>query len=573
MVTSGREEPADTLVIGFISLLTLSAFLTQFVFRALDDNRLTSWQWVFAETDLAGMSGLLVAGIVAAYVLSRVSLSERRAAGVLALSAFLTAAVFWREPEVIVDAARYFTQAKHLETYGIGYFIAEWGREVSAWTDLPLVPFLYGTIFGLGGERRILIQLFTTLLFSGTVVLTYLLGKTLWDETVGLYAGGLLLGMPYLLTQVPLMLVDVPTMFFLTLAVFSVTKALREGGAGWIALSSAAVALAFLSKYSTWLWLTVLPLVLAVHVRRAPRLVLRRGALIALAPMVLAGAVLVLKHDVVAQQLRLLQGYQLPGLRRWRESFVSTFFFQIHPFITAAALYSGVAAVRKRDWRYSIIAWAWLLAVLMRAERIRYLVPVLPMLALMASYGLREIGSREVRRFAACCIVLSSLLVAGFAYLPHLMRMSAVNLRDAGNYADSIEGGTVEVVALPQGQAGINPAVSVALLDLFTGKRITHQNGSPGSPPREKVETSLLRFTWEHRDPAYYTAPAGGSKGEAAVIVISERVGQSLPEAIERKIAGYHLARTFQVSDEWFQYQTVVRIYQPLERAPTGRRQ
>jgi len=156
VVTSAREEPADTLVIGFISLLTLSAFLTQFVFRALDDNRLTSWQWVFAETDLAGMSGLLVAGIVAAYVLSRVSLPERRAAGVLALSAFLAAAVFWREPEVIVDAARYFTQAKHLETYGIGYFIAEWGREVSAWTDLPLVPFLYGTIFGLGGERRVL---------------------------------------------------------------------------------------------------------------------------------------------------------------------------------------------------------------------------------------------------------------------------------------------------------------------------------------------------------------------------------------------------------------------------------
>ena len=92
---------------------------------------------------------------------------------------------FWKVPEVIVDASRYFTQAKHLDVYGIGYFLREWGRDINIWTDMPLIPFLYGLIFKLFGESRIYIQAFTTLLFSLTVVLTYNIGKTLWDETVG----------------------------------------------------------------------------------------------------------------------------------------------------------------------------------------------------------------------------------------------------------------------------------------------------------------------------------------------------------------------------------------------------
>jgi len=128
------------------------------------------------------------------------------------------AACFWKEPEVIVDASRYFTQAKHLELDGLGGFVRGWGREIPAWTDLPLVPALYGFVFRTFGETRVAVQAFTTLLFAGTVLLAFRTGKALWDEEVGFAGGALLLAIPYLLTQVPTMLVDVPTMFFLTLA-------------------------------------------------------------------------------------------------------------------------------------------------------------------------------------------------------------------------------------------------------------------------------------------------------------------------------------------------------------------
>ena len=165
-----------------VMLLSLAAFLTLFVFRAQDDNRLTSWQWVFADADVFRIAPILIVGLLLAYALARVPLPRHRPTSVLFVLAFAVGAISWVEPEVIVDASRYFTQAKHVELYGVGYFFREWGGQIAAWTDLPLIPLLYGLIFSLLGEERIFIQIFTTLLFSGTVVLTYLIGRGIERE-------------------------------------------------------------------------------------------------------------------------------------------------------------------------------------------------------------------------------------------------------------------------------------------------------------------------------------------------------------------------------------------------------
>jgi len=55
-------------------------------------------------------------------------------------------------------------------------------ESIFAWTDLPLVPFLYGLVFKFFGEHRVLVQILNTIFYSLTVVLTYQLGETLWDE-------------------------------------------------------------------------------------------------------------------------------------------------------------------------------------------------------------------------------------------------------------------------------------------------------------------------------------------------------------------------------------------------------
>ena len=556
------------------SLLTLLTYIVLFISRSLDDNRLTSWHWAFTDTNAARVFFILIPGLIAAYIFSRVKLIERYPAVCLFASSYLIAALFWREPEVIMDASRYFTQAKHLEIYGIGYFFREWGRDIMAWTDMPLVPFLYGLIFKFFGEARLYIQIFTTFLFSMTVVLTYMIGKILWGEDTGLYGGMLLLGIPYLFVQVPLMLVDVPTMFFLTLAIFTFIMALKRGGL-WILLSSLAVFLAFYSKYSAWMMLSALGVVFVVYLLpqsrqlsavscqpQKPRTYVYRGSVTFLIAAVLIGIVFLYKHEVFLEQIRLLMAYQKPGLKRWGESFISTFFFQIHPLITAAALYSAYAALRKKDLKYLIILWLVLLIVLFQIKRIRYIIMVFPMLSLMASYGLVQIEKKEAVKFISLCIVISSVVVGLFGYLPFMQKISAVNLKDAGRFLDSIEESNIKVFTLSPAEPVSNPSVSVPVLDYFTKKNIIYNYENISYQPFEKIEKSSLRFTWGYKNPEYYSGDTY-SKENTAVVVISDDTNDALPESIAKELAGYHLSGVFNIFEGVFRYRTGVRIYQP----------
>jgi dolichyl-phosphate-mannose-protein mannosyltransferase len=541
--SASREHGAAALL---VSLLALGVVAALFVLRGFDDNRLTSWSWIFAGTHPLALFGVAAAAIGLAHVLARFPLER---AGVLFVFSYAAAACFWREPETIVDASRYFTQAKHLELHGVGYFLAQWGKEIQVWTDLPLVPFLYGLVFRFFGESRTCVQALTTLLFTGTVVLTWRLGKLLWNEETGFAGGALLLAIPYLLTQVPAFLADVPTMFFFTLAVYATALACRRGGGTRILLASAAIVLASLSKYSTWILLSVLPLVWLVW--RRPRAGLAAFAISG----TLVLALLALRADVFSAQVALLSGYQAQGLRRWGESFASTFFFQIHPFLTLAALVSLVLAVRQRDWRMAVVAWPVLLLLLLQIQRIRYLIPVFPMLALMAARGLQAIRASRVRATVVTSAVFSSLAIAGFGYLPFLRSTSAANLMAAGAYLDSLDDPRVEVLTSARPDAEINGTVDVPLLDLYTSRKLIHRDQP--RPPPAGVEQSALRFTWDYRNPAYYETGDGPA---ALVVVISDGTEQP-------RRGNDRLLRVFASDERVFAHKTVVSVYR---REPKG---
>ena len=483
---------------------------------------------------------------------------------------------------MIVDASRYFTQAKHLEVYGCGFFIREWGRAVQAWTDLPLVPFLYGLIFKVLGESRAYIQMFDTILFSMTVALASLIGRELWDEETGLAGGALLLGMPYLFSQVPLMLTDVPTMFFLTLSVFTFIRGMRYGG--WnVAYAIGSLIAAIFSKYSTWPMLTVLPIIIMVHLKRVPALKatepgergegaadknkvgrnasLRRGLAIIVAAVLISLGIVLYKYDVFAKQLELLVQFQKPGLGKWGESFLSTFFFQIHPFVTLLALFSFVVALRKKDIRYVIISWLVILLIIFQVRRIRYTVPLLPMVSLMAAYGLQYIRDREVRRFLVVCTVVSSLVVALFGYLFFLQKVSTVNLKAAGVYLNSIDIDEVEAVTLPQKDSDVNPAIAVPLLDLYTKKRLVNSPGYVAERlPGDEVYKSSLRFTWEYSSPPYYSSRKGLG-GRRAVVIIAGGDEKNMSRDVQRIISGLCLLRAFEEYEGVFVFRTNVSVY------------
>jgi hypothetical protein len=583
---SGKEYYSYLLV----TLFVLSIFFVQFIFRHADDNRLTSWEWTFVTVDLKLLVAVFILGIIPAYFLSRFSFPQLRPVMFLFLLSFIVSAIFWGEPEVIVDTSRYFTQAKHLEIYGINYFIHEWGKGINAWTDLPLISFFYGLIFKFFGESRIYIQIFTTFLFSITCVTTFFIGKTLWNEDVGFLAGALLLGIPYLFSQIPLMLTDVPTMFFLTLSIYTFIKTMEKGSI-WIFISSPAIFCAVLSKYSAWMMLSVLPVIFIIYlieevrksevrsqklggqgVIRNPKSEIQnliyRGISVAFIAGLLFAVVLLLKFDIIAHQMKFLKEYQAPGLKRWGESFVSTFLFQIHPLITLAAVYSGYEAFKKGDLKYLIIFWLILLVILLQIRRSRYIMIIFPMLTLMASYGMQKIKNVELRRFIAFSIISSSIVVAIMAYLPFLQRMSTVNLKDAGAYLDSIEEKGAEVFTIPSKETIVNVAVAVPMLDLFTGKDIYYHHDAAYSPPFEEIKESPLRFTWEFKNPPYYEYPPlkkglGIYEQNHTLVIISNGNIKSLPDDIAKRLKGYGNARVFDTSEGIFGFNPVATVYLP----------
>jgi 4-amino-4-deoxy-L-arabinose transferase-like glycosyltransferase len=468
------------------------------------------------------------------------------------LISFVAVVPLWAEPELILDASRYFLQAKYLEIHGISSFLREWGREINAWTDLPAVPFLYGVIFRYLGETRFAVQMATTLLFSLTVLLTYRIGKILWDREAGFLAAVLLPAMPYLLVQTPLMLVDVPAMFLVTLSIDSFLHAVRRGGAARILLSSCALVLALFAKYSTWPMLLVLPVIAAVSARQDRAAAGR--ALAVIIPAAVASLLIILsRYDVFSAQMALLREYQWPGLGRWKEGFVSTFFFQVHPFVSLLALWGVLVAVRKRDAWFLVPGWFAVFMLGLRVERIRYMLPLFPLLALMAGYGLRAFGEQRVRRFAAYAAAAASLAIAFTAYLPFLNGTSMANLRDAGKYLDGLPGAIVEVRTAPQRDSAGNTEAAIPLLDLFTRKRIVSRQEPAVPPDSARLAQSSLRFSWEPGAKAFYARAADEETMPVAVISAGD-----MPPPPGRPLT---LLAAFALDTGTFRYRTAVAVY------------
>lgn len=531
-----------------------------YCFRFLDDNRLVSWQDVFSVAGPFRFFGMLVPALAAGVLCSRSPAWERAPRLTLFLLGFSASALFWTEPEAILDAARYFVQAKHLEVYGPGSFLREWGRSLTAWTDLPLVPFIYGCLFRVFGESRSVIQAFNSLVFGLSAVLTFHLGRELWDETTGFYGGLFLLSMPYLYVLTPLMMVDIAAMFFLLLAVYGTLAGVRRGK--WrLGLAVAGVAAACLTKYSLWLMLTSLGAAGAVAVLRSPD---RRAAIFRLLGVLavsglLAGLFLWMKHDVVAAQFDLLGSYQKTGLRRWGESFLSTFLFQVHPAVTLFALVSVPVALLRRDSGYPVVLWTVLLVLLLRIERIRYALVVFPMVSLMASYGLLSVRKGGWTRSIPWTSAAASIVLAAAAYLPFLQGLGIANLMHAGRYLDRMDATGAEARLSYAADAVADPAVLVPLLDLYTQKEISYQGRREAREPSQEQRESSLRFTWELRLPEEY-GQRGANLSSGPIIVITDAAAGSLPSDRFCGDSGRKREGVFAARDEVYRFQSEVVV-------------
>jgi hypothetical protein len=549
-----------------ISLLIGLAYLLLFTFRALDDNRLVSWSWVFHGFPTLKFAFLLLAASLISYPLSRSALLEKAPSTFLLLASFFLSALLWDLPEVIIDSARYFAQAKYLQLHGAAYFLREWGNEIEVWTDLPLVPFIYGLIFRVFGEYRIVIQLFNTLMFAGTAVLTCQIGNRLGGKNIGLHAGLLLLAMPYLVLQVPLMMTDIAAMFFLTLAIFATMVAVERENTAFCLFASVAILLAMLTKYSNWLMLSIVPVILLVNVPAGWLRCLRCGVTIIVGVILPLGVLMLLKLDVLVDQMRLLHEFQAPALYRWQESWLSTFFFQLNPVVALSALFSIYLAIVKKDIRYLVAAWLILLILLLEIKRIRYSIAALPMLAIMASYGISGFGSQATRKFIVTSTTLTAILLTVSAYIPFLENNSAANIRQAGLLLDSMAAESAEVFILPQSRSTLNPLIALPLLDLFTKKDIVYRARNDIESPRD-ISRLPWRWTWEVTN-RHYRADRASKESSDIVVLIHSRSSQQTSPWIEQSLRNYHLLHEFNRFSGAFRFKTFVSVYRRARAVP-----
>src|SRR5208283_5695276 len=128
---------------------------------------------------------------------------------------------------------------------------------------------------------------------------------------------------------------------------------------------------------------------------------------------------------------------------------------------------------------------------------------------------------------------------------------------------------------LPRKDDDVNIAVSVPILDLFTDKRIHYVYRRADylkyMPPPEKIAVSPLRFTWIYKNPYYYSwytrrdfdlsADSNGPSSGTAVTVIAGELVSTLPEGVARAVKRYRTSKSFCISDDIFDHQTLVTVY------------
>jgi hypothetical protein len=544
--------------------LTLLVFPLQYICRSLDMSTLTSWRWVFGDHGPVTVYLLLFLSVIAALPLSAADLPEKYPAIFLFLLSVFSCLPFINSPEYLLDSARYFLQANYLAKHGVTEFFRQWGKEITPWTDLPLVPLIYGILFKLFGASKLVIVFFNVLLFGFIPILTYWIGRLLWDRTTGFFAGLLILASPYLLTQVPLMLVDVHTMFFLLLAVCTFMYSLERNGFLWLPGASLAITLALFCKYSTWPLLGVLVIIALIRIDTTrPGTVMKRSLAVVFLTGMLLGVIFIWKGALIIEQINFLRTYQLAGLKKWQEGYAAAFFFQSHPYITLAALVGFYRAATNLDKKILIMAWFGGLVFFLELKRLRYLLPLLPFLTLTAAYGLQIITQARIRRYIAYCGVLSSLVISIWAYKPFLANTSMSNLQQAGRFLNTLQSEAVEVFCLPQVHSFGNTSIAVPILDLYTDKIIYQQQEWNTEEGFRRAQNVSLRFTWELKQPVYYRDKKYVDR-KLPLVIISAQPIDKIPPQLADKYPAVRLARKFSNTSSIFRYQTFVTVFGSL---------
>ena len=504
----------------------------------------------------------LAVSLVLAHYLSGRMEPESLGAYTLPMAVFLVLLTLHTMPELNPDAARYFSEAKFLAEEGVGSFFGEWGRRLYVYVDQPLVPFIYGVLFTLFGESRLVIQAYNFLLYSLLTLLVYRTAEHLWGTRAGVFSGMLMLASPYVLSRVPLTLVDT-TLSFLTAALaYTLLTGLTRGDTKRLVLAGVCTAMIPFTKLTGVVYLLPLALVpLVLHLRGErwkPRLLtvpLILGIALAL-PLLLYLQPVLREQLVTAMVLRA----RMP-VWSGTESVWNMLLHQFSAPVTILAIASLYLSYRARD-RGILLPLLWFLVplALYHDTRIRYMIPAYPALAMLAGVGLFRLSqeSRRMACFLAIATVLGSLSMLYLAYVPFAQANSAADLMRAAKYAERIPVDTIDMYALYPASYNSSLALLIPLFDLHSSKQVVVR-GESLMPTREITpEQRNVSWTWSYELPGYYFRLAPPSD---LVGVISPMYYPYLPPMLRERLQNYTLIRTFEAGTYGALFPYKVRLY------------
>jgi Dolichyl-phosphate-mannose-protein mannosyltransferase len=369
-------------------------------------------------------------------------------------------------------------------------------------------PLLFQTLLSFGFQADFG-DIFGRLVSAGfgvaTVVLVFLVGRTLYGRRVGLVAALFMAVMPYHVIVTRQVLLDGPMVFYATLSLYLIVRYSQNQQRPWLLAAGAAMGLTFLSKETSVVLLGSFYAFFAVTPEIRVRIRDIAGSLAVMGAVVIAFPVATSlggKPETGGHYL----AYQL--FRRPNHDwgfYVSVVPKAIGPLVLVAALAGLVVMWKRRTWRETLLmAWIAIPVAFFQlwpVKGFQYLLPTAPAVAVLAAWaivrglGASGTGGRRIRgpslAVVAVAVTAVSLLVPAVQQIQP--RKSATFLAGSGGVPGGREAGRWIERHVPMGARILTVGPSMANIVQFYGRRKAYGLAVSPNPL--------------HRNPAYEALP------------------------------------------------------------------
>ena len=454
-----------------------------FLASALPDAHFAGFR-ILGHLGVVGLAAAVAAAITAGLAAPR--LPGRFAPAAVVALALIVQALVWDLPQAQPDTLTYFVHAQAFAREPLETLIAwpteVWGSDEGRFhKPFPLIPALYGAVFALFGETRLVADGLRAAFALACVGASWRLARALGQKGPG--AAALVATLPLLAAQSAWILVDLPLIALLAVAW---TAWLEKRWPLFVVFAL----LAMSAKFSAILFLAA-PILFLESRRLHPAIVVGLG-------LVAAALLVVVKPPF------------------WREE-ASSYALALG----ALALHLRPALLLQRPDRFTLGALLTLplLFLYAPAEHLaRYALPLVPLLAIRTA-------ASEWRPLVPALVASGFVLfVAG--YRPLLVHTQAANLQRSAEVLDDFE--RVEVWGdLPS--TTFPTAALVGLLDLETETPVVLGETCRQEPPESK------RHWWEFYEPPPWHEASEASDGALLMLYGGERAcfEERHPDAVE----------------------------------------